>query len=114
MKHSARSWLALGGALVAGVAASACCVLPVLLISLGVTGAWMAQLRVLEPFRPFLLGGAWLLWGGTLYRAWARPQTCEVDGACAPRSYRIYWVSGLILLLITLSPWWVGRLVSGV
>ena len=34
--------------------ASACCVLPLLLIVAGVGGAWMANLRILDPYAPYL------------------------------------------------------------
>ncbi len=94
-----------GGALLAALAASACCVLPVVLVGLGITGAWMAHLRALEPWRPYLLVGAWTLWAGALYRERTRPLTCDADGTCPSRSYRIYWVSGVLLFLFSASPW---------
>lgn len=42
----------LGGALVAAVAASVCCLGPLVLLALGVSGAWASSLRALEPYRP--------------------------------------------------------------
>ncbi|MDA8113730.1 MAG: mercuric transporter MerT family protein [Acidithiobacillus sp.] len=41
-------------AVVVGFLASACCVLPLLLIVAGVGGAWMANLRILDPYAPYL------------------------------------------------------------
>lgn len=41
-------------AVVVGFLASACCVLPLLLIVAGVGGAWMANLRVLDPYAPYM------------------------------------------------------------
>ncbi|MEX1993519.1 MAG: mercuric transporter MerT family protein, partial [Steroidobacteraceae bacterium] len=46
--------LATGG--VSAVLASACCLGPLLLISLGVGGAWIGNLTLLEPYRPFFIG----------------------------------------------------------
>lgn len=40
----------------AGIGASLCCVAPLVLISLGIGGAWMATLTAFEPVRPVLLG----------------------------------------------------------
>ena len=63
----------------AAIGASACCVLPLLLLMLGIGGAWVAQLTKLEPLRPIFvlitlifLALAWR----KLYRA---PQACAAD-----------------------------------
>ena len=106
-----RPWLAVGGAVVAAAAASACCVLPVVLIGAGITGAWMASLQVLEPFRPYLLAIAWGLWALAFYRERQKAGTCGVDGTCEKPSYRMFWISGALLLLISASPWLVNQLV---
>lgn len=36
----------------ATIAASLCCVGPLVLVILGIGGAWISNLRVLEPWRP--------------------------------------------------------------
>ena len=41
-------WLAAGG-VVGSILASACCVVPLLLVLLGVSGAWIGNLTKLEP-----------------------------------------------------------------
>lgn len=41
----------MGAALGAGVAASACCTIPLALVSLGIGGAWIGSLTALEPYR---------------------------------------------------------------
>lgn len=40
----------MGLALLSSIAASSCCVLPLLLVLVGLTGAWMAHLALLKPF----------------------------------------------------------------
>lgn len=104
-------WLAVGGAVVAAVAASACCVLPVVLIGAGITGAWLASLKVLEPFRPLLLAAAWGLWAFALYRERQKAHACAVDGTCEAPSYRLIWISGALLFLLSASPWLVNHLI---
>ncbi len=50
-----------GALLVGGVAAilaSTCCLGPLVLVALGLTGAWIGTLTLLEPYRPFFIGGA--------------------------------------------------------
>jgi MerT mercuric transport protein len=50
------------GALVVGglaaILASTCCLGPLVLVALGLSGAWMGNLTVLEPYRPFFIAGA--------------------------------------------------------
>jgi mercuric ion transport protein len=75
--------LALAG-LLGALAASSCCILPLLLFSLGIGGAWIANFTRLAAYQPvflaatvaFLGGGYWLV-----YRASRR--ACAGDQACA-------------------------------
>jgi mercuric ion transport protein len=74
--------LAVGG-LLGALAASACCILPLVLFSLGVSGAWIANLTQLAPYQPYVIvatlaclsGGYWLV-----YRA---SRACGEGAACA-------------------------------
>jgi len=80
--RQAGRWMAF--AVLASLLASTCCVLPLALVLVGVTGAWMAQLQALKPVTPYAIvvaGGA-LAWSGWLV---FRPApACGVeDGACA-------------------------------
>ncbi len=47
-------FLALGGILGA-LAASSCCLVPLLLFSVGVSGAWISSLTALAPYQPLFL-----------------------------------------------------------
>jgi len=90
---------ALGAAL-----ASACCILPFILVILGLGGAWLASLHALYPYRWLFIGAAAV----ALFFAWRclyRPQTdCAEDEVCAvPVVRRAYWVlfwviAGLVAL----------------
>ncbi|HZP94628.1 MAG TPA: mercuric ion transporter MerT [Burkholderiales bacterium] len=87
--------LAAGG--LAAVLASACCLGPLVLVSLGLGGAWMSNLTALEPFRPWFLGAA-LVALALAYRRIFRPAAaCKPGEACAVpatrRAYKIvFWV----------------------
>src|SRR5215468_1541903 len=71
------------GGLVGALAASSCCILPLVLFSLGVSGAWISHLTQLAPYQhcfviatiAFLASGYWLV-----YRPF-RP-ACEEGQAC--------------------------------
>ena len=46
-------WIATAALVGAGLA-SACCVVPLVLVTLGISGAWIANLTALEPFKPYV------------------------------------------------------------
>jgi mercuric ion transport protein len=46
--------VAVGGVL-AAIAASSCCIVPLLLFSLGVSGAWIGNLTRLAPYQPIFV-----------------------------------------------------------
>ncbi len=97
-----------GGAL-AAIAASACCLGPLVLVSLGMGGAWLSNLAALEPYRPVFialaLGFMGLAYRGIVVKA-RDAASCEPGTLCAiPATNRVYqvlfWlVSALVLLAI--------------
>lgn len=96
------------GGVLAALAASACCLGPLVLVSLGIGGAWMSNLALLEPYRPLFIGIA-LLCMLIAYRKIFRapdPQACAPGTICAlPQTnttYRMmFWgVSCLVLLAL--------------
>ena len=48
-------WLASAGGILAAIAASSCCIVPLLLFSLGVSGAWIGNLTGLAPYQPIFV-----------------------------------------------------------
>ena len=92
--------LAAGG-VIGALAASSCCIVPLVLFAIGVSGARIANLTQLAPYQPYFIAAtlACLAGGyGLLYRS--RKMVCTDDQVCArPLSSRIV-TSGLILATI--------------
>jgi mercuric ion transport protein len=65
------------------LAASTCCVLPLTLVSIGVGGVWVAQLRSFESFQWVFIALALAAFGYAFYRLYLRPVPCESGTACA-------------------------------
>lgn len=109
MGQQTRSIAALTAGGIAAVLASACCLGPLLLVMLGVTGAWMGQLQALEPFRPFAIGVA-ILALTLAYRRIFRPQVdCAPGEVCAvPRvklAYKaVFWAVALLVAVAVVYP----------
>lgn len=76
------SWIAAGGILGA-LAASSCCILPLVLFSLGISGAWIANLTALAPYKPYFAAGTIALLGYGYYLVYVRSKQVCADGSCA-------------------------------
>lgn len=106
-----RGWLAAGG-LTSAVLASACCIGPLALVLLGVSGAWISNLVALEPFRPFFAAVAILFIGLGFHRVYARRrQACAEDTYCArPASAvatkSVLWLASALVLTALTIDWW--------
>jgi mercuric ion transport protein len=98
------------GALVAGgiaaVLASTCCLGPLVLVMLGVSGAWISNLTVLEPYRPVLIGLALVALFFAYRRIFRPAQACRPGEICAvpqvKATYKmIFWgVSALVVIAL--------------
>lgn len=108
--------LALSGAILAAVAASLCCVGPVLFAVLGL-GVFSAA-TVFNSARPYLLVVAILVLAFGFYRTYfARQQACAPGEACAAnpngRASRIVlWLTSIAVLAFALSPYYAGHLAA--
>ena len=78
----APKWLATGGIL-AALGATTCCVLPLALTLLGVSGAWMANLRALSPYQPYFLALSGLAIGYGFIKFIGSPAKPVQKGKCA-------------------------------
>ena len=86
----------LAGAL-AAVGASVCCVGPLVLLTLGIGGAWISNLTALEPLRPWFIAATLLFLGLAFRRLYLIPQVCEPGTPCADprtvvRQRLIFWL----------------------
>lgn len=112
-----RAGVPLGLAGLAALLASGCCVAPLLLALVGISGAWISQMRRLEPYSAALIAlsiGALALAGWRLYR---RPVTndagCTIDDAACGvvnrAARRWFWLVAVLtaipVLVPLLAPW---------
>lgn len=73
---------ALGAAALAALLASACCVVPLALVLVGVSGAWIGQLAGFEPYQPLFLAAAGIALAMAWRKIW-RDAACADGRACA-------------------------------
>lgn len=106
-----RGWLATGG-LLGGILASSCCILPLALLMAGVSGAWIANLTVLEPYKPVFAAIAAIFIGLGFRQVYFKPRTvCEPDSYCARPQASIttkvaLWIGTILVALAVTIDWW--------
>ena len=102
------------GTLIAGalaaVGASVCCVGPLVLLALGIGGAWIGNLTALEPYRPIFIGLTLLFLGLAFRKLYLVPQVCAPGTACADpqaikRQRLMFWLVALLLAGLLAVPW---------
>ena len=92
--------------------ASACCIVPLALVSLGVSGSWIGTLTALEPYKPLTSGVAIVFIGLGFWHVYFRAKPECIDGSyCARRqSSRIIRTAlwgGFVLILLSITVnWW--------
>jgi mercuric ion transport protein len=73
--------------ILSAIGASICCVGPLVLLALGVSGAWIGSLTALEPYRPIFVGLTLLFLGFAFYCLYLARPACSPESACAnPRA----------------------------
>ena len=104
--------LTAAGGVIGAVLASTCCIVPLVLITLGASGAWIGNLRALKDYQPFfvvltlsfLAAGFWQVY-------WKSDKSCDDDSVCAtPKSEMIVksalWVATILVSLsLTVDLW---------
>lgn len=101
-ERSRARWIAAGG-IVGALAASSCCILPLVLFSLGISGAWIANLTALAPYKPYFAAGTLALLGYGYYLVYVKPKQACAGGSCArPLPNRLVksslWIATMLIV----------------
>ncbi len=99
------------GAVVSAVGASICCVGPLLLLGLGIGGAWVGTLNAMEKYRPFWTAATLIFLGFAFLKVYRKPKEeprCPGD-ACRPGAVRrnriLLWVVAVFVLGLLFLPY---------
>lgn len=100
--------LSVAGALLA----SSCCVVPLVLVLLGVSGAWVGTLTALEPYKPVLAAVTSVFVGLGFWFVYFRPKQACADGSycarpAAPLITKVsLWLAAVLVGLSITIDWW--------
>lgn len=108
MALNARNSLLAGVA--AGIGASVCCVGPLVMLALGISGAWIGNLTAIEPYRPLFIGLTLLFLVIAFRKLYLVPRTCAIGASCADRDVvkrqrLTFWIVAVLLISLLTVPW---------
>jgi len=113
-----KAWATTGAALLGALAMTSCCILPLLLVSLGVTGVFIGKLGALYQYHWYFLAVAATALAFGFWKAY-RPVPADkcADGACARPMNRklmrsILWVAAVIVVIATAFPYFATTILS--
>lgn len=100
---------ALGGVLGA-LAASSCCLLPLVLFSVGAGGAWIGNLTALAPYQPVFVAFTLAVLGLGFWRVYGPRRACAEGRACArPLPNRVVetglWLATVLIVVALAFPY---------
>ena len=106
-----RTWLAAAAGALAAIGAASCCVVPLALFTLGISGAWIGNLTALAPYQPIFVAfaAAALLYG--FFKVYKGPaERCDDGTYCAaPSSKRVLkialWATALLVIAAVAFPY---------
>lgn len=102
--EAGRQHLVAVGGILGALAASSCCIVPLVLFGLGIGGAWIGNLTALAPYKPlFVAATAGVLGYGFYLVYWKPRRACADDAACArPISNRLVqlalWIATALVI----------------
>ena len=101
------------GGLLGAIAASTCCVLPVILFALGISGAWISNLVSLARYKPFFIVLSLVFVGTGFWMVYFKPNISipKIQSTSCYRTFSektikiMLWFSVIIILIVFLIPY---------
>jgi len=96
--------LVAAGGILGAIAASSCCIAPVVLFSLGISGAWIGNLTALAPYQPYFIAATLACLGYGYWLVYRRNTVaCAEGAACAKPLPNRLVMFGLILATVLVA-----------
>lgn len=105
------NWFA-AASIIGAIVASSCCIAPLLFVSLGISGTWIGNLTVLEPYKLYFLGTTMLFLGAGIWRVYFKPQQECIDGSYCARpmsaliTKAVLWTAIMLVIASATVDFW--------
>ncbi len=111
MKENKWAILSILTAIIGVIAASLCCIAPLILLAFGIGGAWVGSLTHLAFLRPIGIIVAVVFLILAFWKLYITPKRCKTNHPCAnPRSLTIqrwvFWIAVILLVLVITFPYY--------
>lgn len=83
--ESRRMGLVAAGGILGATAATSCCIVPLVLFTLGIGGAWISNLTALAPYQPIFITATLIFLGTGYYLVYRRRGATCADGKLCAR-----------------------------
>lgn len=95
------------------IGASVCCVLPFVLVVLGISGAWIGNLTAIDAWRPWFSAATLLCLGLAFWSLYRPSSRCRADGECInpqvlSRRRLWLWLATAVIALLLLFPYYMS------
>jgi mercuric ion transport protein len=77
--------LVAAGGMLGALAATSCCIIPLVLFALGIGGAWIGDLTALAPYQPIFIAATLIFLGTGYYLVYRRRDAACADGKLCAR-----------------------------
>ncbi len=104
--------VAAAGAVIGAVLTSSCCIGPLVLITLGASGAWIGNLTALKAYQPIFVGVTLVFLAFGFWQIYAKSkQACDDGSYCAtPMADRIVksslWIATILVAIALTTDLW--------
>jgi mercuric ion transport protein len=104
-------WFAAGG-VIGAILASSCCIAPLVLLTLGISGAWIGNLTALEPYKPWFAAVALIFIGLGFRQVYFKAKPACVAGSYCARpdsalvTKTVLWLATVLVVLALTINWW--------
>ena len=96
--------LVAAGGILGAIAASSCCIAPLALFSLGISGAWIGNLTALAPYQPYFIAATLVCLGYGYWLVYRRKAAaCAAGAACARTLPNRVVMTGLVLATVLVA-----------
>jgi mercuric ion transport protein len=98
--------LAAAGGIIGALAASSCCILPVALFSLGISGAWIGNFTQLAPYQPYFIAVTLAFLGVGYWLVYHSSKIACADEVCMrPLPNRLVKITLISATIIVIAAW---------
>jgi mercuric ion transport protein len=89
------------GSIAGALLAASCCIGPVIFIIFGTSVGFLSKLMVLDPYRPYMLGAAFLMLGYSFWKLYLKNVdcNCEADFRTRRIARMIFWTAAVALII---------------